>query len=118
MNWNELITNVINVLLLPLVAYGLKLAKEYVEQQELHRAFTMALDAVDVAVRETAQTYTDTIKGTEDWTAEAQVAALDRAKHKALEVMGAKVSAIISVGTGDLNAWLTTAVEAAVKASK
>ncbi|MDR2046518.1 MAG: hypothetical protein LBP79_01205, partial [Clostridiales bacterium] len=63
-------------------------------------------------------TYVDTLKAQGVFDADAQKAALEQALSAAQSSISADAKTIFAANVGNLDDWLTTAVEAAVKASK
>jgi hypothetical protein len=121
---NVLIT--IAIALLPVVsAYLIALLKkktadleQKIMNDDLKGYVEIASDAVSTAVAAVTQTYVDGLKGTEGWTKEAQREAFDKAKSKALAIMGGSARSALEILYGDVNAWLEAKIEQAVKRTK
>ena len=85
-------------------------------QQELNnntasKYMTMACDAVAQAVTCTAQTFVDTLKAEGAFTKEKQLEAFEKAKNKALEILGDTAVAALGEIYGDFDVWLETKIE-------
>lgn len=71
----------------------------------------MACDAVAQAVTYTAQTFVDTLKAEGAFTKEKQLEAFEKAKNKALEILGDTAVAALGEIYGDFDVWLETKIE-------
>ena len=85
-------------------------------QQELDsdtaaKYMDMACDAVAQAVTHTAQTFVDALKSDGAFTKEKQEEAFDKAKNKALKILGDTVVAVLNEIYGDFDLWLDTKIE-------
>lgn len=85
-------------------------------QQELDnntasKYMNMACDAVAQAVTYTAQTFVDTLKAEGAFTKEKQLEAFEKAKDKALEILGDTAVAALGEIYGDFDVWLETKIE-------
>ena len=76
MNINEIITLIVQSLLVPLLIWGILEGRNYlikkIKNEQAKAIIAQATDAAQKAVAETAQVYVDAIKRTPDWDAEAQ----------------------------------------------
>ena len=76
MNINELITIIVQSLLVPLLIWGILEARNYlvkkIKNEQARAILYQATDAAQKAVAETAQVYVDAIKGTPDWDTQTQ----------------------------------------------
>ncbi|MDO5016524.1 MAG: hypothetical protein Q4E09_05915 [Eubacteriales bacterium] len=115
---NELITLILQGVVVPLLIWGIYEVRNYltakVKNATARRILVQATDAAEKAVRETMQTYVDSIKDTPEWSVEAQRIAFDKAKHSALEILGEEGWSLLQSVVGDANAYLTAAIESAV----
>ena len=85
-------------------------------QQELDsdtaaKYMDMACDAVAQAVTHTAQTFVDALKSDGAFTKEKQEEAFEKAKSKALKILGDTVVAALNEIYGDFDLWLDTKIE-------
>jgi len=71
----------------------------------------MACDAVAQAVTHTAQTFVDALKSDGAFTKEKQEEAFEKAKSKALKILGDTVVAALNEIYGDFDLWLDTKIE-------
>lgn len=118
----QIIVLVINALILPLVAYGLTLLRNWITNQidndRLERMLIQTTDAVEKAVAETAQTFVDGIKGTDEWTEDAMQQALKQSLLVAKRNLGTEGMKLLEAYTGEANDYLTSAIEQAVREGK
>lgn len=68
--------------------------------------------------RETAQTFVDSLKAEGKFTKEKQLEAFQKAKDKALEILGDTVVKALNEVYGDFDAWIETKIEQACRADK
>lgn len=126
---NELLTTLIQVVVIPaipvLVTYLVKYLKTRAEHtatktgNELAGIYLQeAADAVLQAVTYTAQTYVDTLKAQGKFTKDAQVQAFNTAKDVALRLLTEEAKQMITALHGDLTLWLDTKIEQTVKEQK
>lgn len=111
----------IPILCLLIIALGLYLVsllrnatnklKEQANSNTADKYMNMACDAVAQAVTYTAQTFVDTLKAEGAFTKEKQLEAFEKAKSKALEILGDTVVAALGQIYGDFDVWLNTKIE-------
>lgn len=122
MTTTELISIIINAALIPLIAWGIgeltAFLKTKANNEKLDKYFDMANDAVMTAVEEVMQTFVLTLKKEGKWDEETARQALEMAKIKAQEIMGAAVLKALPEIVGDLEAWLTSKIESATLSAK
>ena len=122
MTTQELITLLINAALIPLVAWGINELTSYLKakanNEQLDKYFELANDAVITAVEEIMQVFVSAWKKNGTWTEEAAKDAFEMAKLKAQELMGATVLKALPEIVGDVEAWITSKIEAATRAAK
>ena len=75
-------------------------------------------EAVKKAVYSTSQTYVDALKASGEFTAAAQQLALQKALDACLNSLSQSAKDYIQSTAGDVNKYLTTQIEAEVKAQK
>lgn len=118
MDINEIIVLIINAAIIPLLAWAVSALTDYLKQKadndKLDKYFDLANDAVITAVSETMQTFVSEMKKSGDWNKEAAARALSMAKLRAQEIMGAAAYMMLAEIVGDVDAWLTSKIEAAV----
>jgi len=85
---------------------------------KLEKYIEQANDAVITAVAEVMQTFVTTMKNSGQWTEENASKALELAKYKAIELIGADALNALPAVVGDMQAWLTAKIEAATLTAK
>ena len=116
MQWQEIVYTVIALLVTSVVMYGITQLKNYIATKlkdgNLKNFLNIALSSIQTAVKSTYQTYVESIKGTEDWTTDAQQAALDAALETAKASLSSDVQEYIKTTYGDVDTWIKTQIEA------
>lgn len=126
---NELISLLVELVLIPaisvvavfLVKYFKAKAEEAVTNTDnaaLQQLLCEAGDAVTAAVAYTAQTYVDALKAQGSFDSAAQKTALSTALQKAKLLLTQDSGELLSSLYGDLDEWLTTKLEQAVRQQK
>ena len=64
------------------------------------------------------QTYVDTLKKQDSFTAESQAIALDAAKNRAIDLMNNDIQKAITNSYGDLDTYVTTIIESVIAKTK
>lgn len=97
------------------------LFKKYVEelinknvQGETAEALKRGLDIITDSVNYVQQTYVDTLKKEDKFSAEAQAEALEAAKNRAIELMNTDIQSAIENSYGNLDTYITTIIESIV----
>ncbi|BBA22589.1 hypothetical protein MBVR141_0942 [Mycoplasmopsis bovirhinis] len=123
---NEILMNIISVVvtavILPLISFaGSKLIawlNAKIKDENGKIQLTVATTIVTNAVRSVFQTYVDTLKKNGTFDLESQKIALTKAKDEALAQMTDDIKEYITKNYGDLEAWLTTQIEATINILK
>lgn len=123
---NEILMNIISVLvtavILPLISFaGSKLIawlNAKIKDENGKIQLTVATTIVTNAVRSVFQTYVDTLKKNDIFDLESQKIALTKAKDEAFAQMTNDIKEYITKNYGDLEAWLTTQIEATINVLK
>ena len=123
---NEILMNIISVLvtavILPLISFaGSKLIawlNAKIKDENGKIQLTVATTIVTNAVRSVFQTYVDTLKKNDIFDLESQKIALTKAKDEAFAQMTDDIKEYITKNYCDLEAWLTTQIEATIKVLK
>lgn len=89
-----------------------------VKDETAKQFLTEAVDAVTTAVIATNQTYVDTLKKSDKFTADNQREAFQKAYDTAKSIMSKEAKDFIELAYGSLNDWLTVNIEAQVKLAK
>ena len=120
--WLKIIEVVLTSVIVPLLAWGVKNLVGWLKTKTnnaiVEKYLTFAGEAVTQAVKETAQTYVDTLKKEGKFDKEAQIEAFNRTRETALKLLTADALNIIEMVYGDADAWLRSKIEAAVAENK
>ena len=123
---NEILMNIISVLvtavILPLISFaGSKLIawlNAKIKDENGKIQLTVATTIVTNAVRSVFQTYVDTLKKNDIFDLKSQKIALTKVKDEAFAQMTDDIKEYITKNYGDLEAWLTTQIEATINVLK
>ena len=123
---NEILMNIISVLvtavILPLISFaGSKLIawlNAKIKDLNGKIQLTVATTIVTNAVRSVFQTYVDTLKKNDIFDLKSQKIALTKVKDEAFAQMTDDIKEYITKNYGDLEAWLTTQIEATINVLK
>lgn len=85
--------------------------QQEIDNDTASKYMDMACDAVAQAVTYTAQTFVDTLKAEGAFTQEKQLEAFQKAKDKALEILGDTALNALDEIYGDFDVWLDTKIE-------
>lgn len=129
MNWSELISNIFQVCLLPLlgiltrylvafIAMKSEEMKQKTDNETAQKYLQMATDTITACVIATNQTYVESLKAQGKFDKEAQEVAFNKTLEAVLALMNDEVKEYITEVFGDLNTYLTTQIEAAVNGTK
>lgn len=129
MNWSELISNIFQVCLLPLlgiltrylvafIAMKSEEMKQKTDNEIAQKYLQMATDTITACVIATNQTYVESLKAQGKFDKEAQEVAFNKTLEAVLALMNDEVKEYITEVFGDLNTYLTTQIEAAVNGTK
>lgn len=119
---NELIQTIVYGVLVPilpvLTAYLVQVlramtkeAKNNIHSNIINKYITIAEDAVSTAVVSVSQTYVDSLKVSGTFDPAAQKEAFEKARLKALAIMGEAAKETIEATYGDLNIWVDNKIE-------
>lgn len=118
----SIITIIFSSVLIPLLVIGMNAIVDFIKtktkNEKLDKYLDRASDAVITAVQEIMQTYVSTLKKNGEWTEESADEALEMAKLKAIEIMGAAVYTSLPDLIENVEAWLIAKIEAATRAEK
>ena len=129
MNWSELISNIFQVCLIPLlgiltkylvafIAMKSEEMKQKTDNEIAQKYLQMATDTITACVIATNQTYVESLKAQGKFDKEAQEVAFNKTLEAVLALMNDEVKEYITEVFGDLNTYLTTQIEAAVNGTK
>lgn len=86
-------------------------AQQKLDSEKASKYMNMACDAVAQAVTYTAQTFVDALKEEGTFTKEKQIEAFERARDKALDILGDAALEALDEIYGDFDVWLDTKIE-------
>ena len=129
MNWSEMITNIFQVCLIPLlgiltkylVSFIIMKSKELQDKTDNEKAqkyMQMATETITSCVIATNQTYVESLKAQGKFDKEAQEIAFNKTLEAVLTLLNDEVKDYLTEAFGDLNAYLNTQIEAAVNGTK
>ena len=129
MNWSELISNIFQVCLLPLlgiltrylvafIAMKSEEMKQKTDNEIAQKYLQMATDTITACVIAPNQTYVESLKAQGKFDKEAQEVAFNKTLEAVLALMNDEVKEYITEVFGDLNTYLITQIEAAVNGTK
>ena len=129
MNWSELISNIFQVCLLPLlgiltkylvafIAMKSEEMKNKTNNEMAQKYLQMATDTITACVIATNQTYVESLKAQGKFDKEAQATAFQKTFDAVVALLNDEVKDYITEVFGDLNTYLNTQIEAAVNGTK
>ena len=129
MNYVEMLTQIFQVCIVPLLGilttFLVQLIKtkqaELVSKtdSEINKKYmNMLTDTITKCVIATNQTYVDALKGQNAFTKEAQEEAFMKTSSAVLTILSEDAKEYLNETLGDLNAYITTQIEAQVNAHK
>lgn len=118
MNWSDIIISVVSIVLTGLASWGIakltELINSKISDKQTHDMLNSAVTTVTDVVKQVYQTYVEALKGQNAFTEEAQKTALAKALETIKNILPEKVKTYLSEHYGDMEAWLTTQIEAAI----
>lgn len=126
MEVSEILSIVITAVLLPLVGWLMTVITESVKEKthnaKLDKYLDQAQDAITTAVQDTMQTYVDSVKTAGDWNAATKKIAFEKARAKAIELMGVgaykAIGELFDSAEQQMEVWLSSKLEAATREEK
>lgn len=129
MDWSELISNIFQVCLLPLlgiltkylvafIAMKSEEMKNKTNNEMAQKYLQMATDTITACVIATNQTYVESLKAQGKFDKEAQATAFQKTFDAVVALLNDEVKDYITEVFGDLNTYLNTQIEAAVNGTK
>lgn len=123
---NEILLNILAAIttgvLLPLISYlGVKLTNFLNSKITSEKNKTLLIGATTIitnAVRTVFQTYVETLKAEGNFTKEAQLIALQKAKDIVLAELSEEIKEYIIKNFGDLDSYVTNEIEASINLLK
>ena len=122
MNWSEVVFSVVSIIVTALASWGVteltRLINSKIKDANAKEMLSSAVTTVSDVVKQVYQTYVEALKGQNAFTAEAQKEALAKALETIEAVLPEKVKAYLTDNFGNMEAWLTTQIEAAIYSLK
>ena len=129
MEWTVIISEIFQVVLIPLLALLVKYFGQFVhtkaeeikqknDDATFQKYITMLDNTIVNAVTATTQTYVESLKAQGKFDAEAQKTAFDMSYKAIMSVLGEEAKNYLSSAVGDLNKYITDAIERQVNVSK
>lgn len=118
MNWQAILLSVISIVLTALVSWGaerlIALINSKLANSKYAKYLTSIVDVITRAVKTTYQTYVETLKNKDMFTAEAQKEALSRAGEMALSQLTEDSKKWIATNFGDVKQWISNTIESVI----
>lgn len=118
MNWSDVVISVVSIVLTALASWGVakltELINSKISDKRAQSLLNAALSVVMDVVKQIYQTYVESLKKQNAFTEEAQKTALANALETIKAILPEKVKSFITENYGDMEAWLTTQIEAAI----
>ena len=122
MNWSDIVISAVSIIVTGLVSWGvaklIELINNKIADANAKTMLTSAVTTVTDVVKQVYQTYVESLKGQNAFTEEAQKTALANALDTIKTILSEKVKTYLSENFGDMEAWLTTQIEAAIYSLK
>ena len=118
MNWTEILFSVVGVILTALASWAVAkltaLIDSKVKDGKAIGFLNTALSIITDVVKQTYQTYVESLKAEGKFDASAQKVALEKAVNAIKGLLSEKVQNYIAENYGDAEKWITTQVESAI----
>lgn len=115
MDWQNIIFTIVSAAITALASWVVAkvsaLINTKVKESKTRGYINSALTIVSAVVKATYQTYVESIKGTNAWTAEAQKTALNNALETAKHQLSDELNEYIQSNFGDVDQWLINQIE-------
>ena len=115
MDWQRIIFTIVSAVVTALASFVVAkvstLINTKVKDSKARGYLNAALTLVSAVVKATYQTYVESIKGTNAWTAEAQKIALNNALETAKHQLSDELKDYIQNNFGDVDQWLINQIE-------
>ena len=129
MEWTVIISEIFQVVLIPLLALLVKYFGQFVhtkaeeikqknDDATFQKYITMLDNTIVNAVTATSQTYVESLKAQGKFDAEAQKTAFEMSYKAIMAVLGEEAKNYLSSAVGDLNKYITDSIERQVNVSK
>lgn len=118
MNWQAILLSIISIVLTALVSWGaerlIALINSKLANSKYAKYLTSVVDVITRAVKTTYQTYVETLKNKDMFTADAQKEALSKAGEMALAQLSEDSKEWIKTNFGDVKVWISNTIESVI----
>lgn len=129
MNWQQIITTILEICIIPLLGILTKMLVTYLQTKSKELAsktdneiaekyIKMLTETITSCVISTNQTYVETLKNKGEFTIEAQKVAFKDTYENVLKILSEDCKDYLQEAFGDLETYITNRIEAEVKAQK
>ena len=113
-DWIQLIQTLWTVVLLPVITYIGAEAGRYAKEKRIDKYTDILYSNILSAVKDVYETVVKDIKGTDQWTAQAQTKAKELAKAKAVSALTASAYQALKAANNDFEKYLDQLIGAAL----
>lgn len=118
----NIIQSVLTTVLIPLLGWGVSTLVNFLNSKinnaKIEKYITFAGQVVESVVKETSQTYVNSLKESGKFDKEAQEIAFKKSYDTALKLLTKDTLEAIKLVYGDVSTWLTSKIEATVLENK
>ena len=118
----NIIQSVLTTVLIPLLGWGVSTLVNFLNSKinnaKIEKYITFAGQVVESVVKETSQTYVNSLKESGKFNKEAQEKAFKKSYDTALKLLTKDTLEAIKLVYGDVSTWLTSKIEATVLENK
>ena len=129
MDWLNLLTQIFEVCIIPLLAVLTTYIVKYIQVKSaeitektdnaiVDKYTAMLADTITACVLATNQTYVESLKKQGSFDAEAQKVAFNMTLNAVMNILSEDAKKYLSEAFGDLNSYITSQIEAAVNVNK
>ena len=129
MDWLNLLTQIFEVCIIPLLAVLTTYIVKYIQVKSteitektdnalIDKYTVMLADTISACVLATNQTYVEALKKQGSFDAEAQKEAFNMTLNAVMSILSEDAKEYLSEAFGDLNAYITSQIEASVNVNK
>ena len=129
MNWLNLLTQIFEVCIIPLLTVLTTYIVKYIQVKSaeitektdnaiVDKYTVMLADTITACVLATNQTYVEALKKQGKFDAEAQKVAFNMTLNAVMNILSEDAKAYLTEAFGDLNAYITSQIEASVNMNK
>lgn len=114
LDWNEVITTVWTVILVPLLTYVAAQVNEWAKSKKIDKYTDILQNNMIIAVKDVYQTIVSNIKGTDEWTDEKKMEVKEIAKTKAINALSNAAYECLKQANDDFEQYLDSLVESSL----